>query len=157
MDDVATVSIGDGIARRDEAEEQLPQREWRRSVGGCDVAVMPANGLGQRFALDETHRIARPAARVVAQAVHRHDAGMLQPARDAGFSKKAFAAGGIVGRGVLHPFQGDFALEFVVGGEEQFADAALGVPTNGAIATGGGATSDVLPRPEPSGSRIAPN
>jgi hypothetical protein len=42
----------------------------------------------------------------------------------------------------LHPFQGDFAFEFIVGGEEEFANAAFGMPST---------------RPEPSGSRIAPN
>ena len=55
-------------------------------------AVKAAERVLQVLALNETHGVIRPAVRVSAQPVHRHDAGMLQSARDLRLLHEAGAA-----------------------------------------------------------------
>ena len=68
----------------------------------------------------------------LAEVVNRHDAGVLETASDFRLLEKSGAAVGIVGVAVVEFFQRDFAVELVVAGDGDFAQAAGGVEDAGA-------------------------
>ena len=61
------------------------------------VGVKPLDRLLERVALDEPHRVVRPAVGVGAQAIDREHTGVLQPAGDLGLGHEPLAADRVVG------------------------------------------------------------
>jgi hypothetical protein len=123
----ATVRVGNRIADSDKARQQLAKLQVavRERAGG--LLVKARDGILERLALDEAHRIVGPAVRVMAEAIDRHDAGVLQPARDLRLAQEALPARGIVGGVADDLFQRDFALQFPVEGHGHRAEATAGV------------------------------
>ncbi len=101
----------------------------------------------QAVAADEPHRVERPAVGVRAQAVDRHDAGMLQAAGDLRLQQEARPAVGVVGVPLQDLLERHLAVQLLVVGDEDLAQAAwacgrrmrkrwpaeLGVPTTFAL------------------------
>ncbi len=85
------------------------------------------NGFLQAVAANETHHIERSAVRMRAQAVDRHDAGVLEPAGDFRFQKKACPALRIVRVFVVNLFEGDLAVQFLVLGNKNRSQTTLGM------------------------------
>ena len=79
-----------------EPPQQLAQ--FQRAAAGSIFSVSSAWKLLDRLleavAADEPHGVVGPAVGVGAQAVDRHDAGVLQPAGDLGLEQEPLAAGG---------------------------------------------------------------
>ena len=99
VDHAAGVGVIDGVADVEEAAEQLAQAPG--STAGVVlqgfVGVEVLDRLLEAVALDEPHGVVRAAAAVGAQAVDRHDAGVLQPAGDLGLQHEPLAADRVVG------------------------------------------------------------
>src|SRR5262249_40811505 len=91
MDHAAAVGIGNGIANDDEARQQGTKLEFRRTRPALVGSVVEIDGVLESLALDEAHGVEGPAVGVLAQAVYRHDARMLQTAGDLRFADKAAA------------------------------------------------------------------
>ncbi len=91
------------------------------------VGVEGGDGLLQAVAPDEPHGVVRPAVAVVAQAVDRDDAGMLQTAGDLGLEQESGAADLVVGVVVEDLLEGDLAVQLAVDGDEDGPQAPLGV------------------------------
>src|SRR5262249_33107303 len=85
------------------------------------------DGLLEVVALDEAHGVEGPAVRIRAQAIDRHDAGVLQPAGDLRLQHKAapaVLAVGVLGADLL---EGDLAVQLRTVGGEALARPAPGV------------------------------
>src|SRR5262249_23301280 len=91
----------------------------------------PVDGLLEAVALDETHGVERPAVGITAQAVNRHDAGVLQAAGDLPLADETAAAFGIVGVAFLNLFERHLAVQLAVLGHEDFTQAAPVMETEG--------------------------
>ena len=76
---------------------------------------------------DEPHRIERAPVCILSQAVHGHDAGVLQPARYFRFHNKPGAAFLVVRELRADDLQSNFPVEFQVTSDGNFSKAALGV------------------------------
>ena len=101
---------------------------------GCSLVVR-LDGLLEAVALDEPHGVERPAVVVGAQAVDRHDPGVLQPAVDLRLQDEPAAEvglGDLVGPDLL---EGDLAAEFLVAGD---VDLGRGRPRGGSGGCGTG-------------------
>ena len=85
------------------------------------------DGLLEVVAPDEPHGVIGPAVGVVAQAVDGDDPGVLQAAGDLGLDQEPGAAVGVVGVVVEDLLEGDLAVQLGVEGDEDLAQAALGV------------------------------
>ncbi len=101
------------------------------------------DGLLEAVALDEPHGVERPAVIVGAEAVDRHDPGVLQAAVDLGLQDEPAAEvglGDLVGPDLL---EGHLAAELLVAGDVDAAQPALAVeaedaePRAGAAGRGG--------------------
>jgi hypothetical protein len=90
----------------------------------------------QRPALDEAHGVTRPAFGVLPQAMHRHNAGVLQLRRDLGFKKESPLALGIVPMVLLDALQGHLAVQLLVLGQVDFTQATAGVEPQWAVTVG---------------------
>ena len=109
------------------------------------VAVEVPDRFLEGLTADEPHGVIGPAVAVGAQAVHRHDAGVLQPAGDLGLEHEAGAAGGVVGVRVEDLLDGDFAVQFAVQGDEHRSQAPFRVRPQDteALAVGSGRADGV--------------
>ena len=83
------VGIGHRVAGGDEVLEQLaePQAPPAVIAAGRSLAVEGVDGLLEGAALDEGHGVER-AGLVLAQAVDRHDAGVLEPGGQHGLAEE---------------------------------------------------------------------
>ena len=118
------VGEGDRLADVDEPAQQLAELDGGR-VGPGVLLVVRLDGLLEAVALDEPHGIERPAIIVGAQAVDRHDPGVLQAAVDLRLQHESAAEiglGGLVGPDLL---ERDLAAELLVVGDVDPAQAAL--------------------------------
>ncbi len=112
MDHATGVGVIDGVANVEEAAEKFAKLKGSTAgvVRGAlarpsatlsrwqsVVAVELLDRLLQAVALDEPHGVVRPAAAVGAQAVDRHDPGVLEPAGDLGLEHESLAAHRVVG------------------------------------------------------------
>ena len=97
------------------------------------VGVERGDGVLEAVAPDEPHGVVRPAVVVGAQAVDRDDPGVLQPAGDLGLDEEPGPAGRVVGVAVVDLLEGDLAVQLLVEGDEDVAQAA---PWRGAGAPG---------------------
>ena len=88
--------------------------------------------LLQVVAANEPHGVEGPTVSVGAQAIHRHDARVLQAARDFSFQQKADAAVKMVGELLLDLLESHLAAEFFILRHEDFAQAALGMRSQNA-------------------------
>ena len=70
--------------------------------------------LLEAVALDEPHGVVGPAVAVAAQAVDRHDPGVLQPAGDLGLEQEPLAADRVVGVVVEDLLERHLAIELGV-------------------------------------------
>src|SRR5271154_5484524 len=77
-----------GPRRRGRVGSQRPLTSRQRRL----VPVEMGDGLLEAVALDEAHGVEGPTVAVDAQAVDRHDAGMLKSAGDAGLQQEACPA-----------------------------------------------------------------
>ena len=85
------------------------------------------DGILEAVALDESHRVKRPATVVGTQAVDRNDARMLEPAGDLGLDQEALSARRVVSVVVEDLLERDLAVELGVHGNEHGTEAAAGV------------------------------
>src|SRR5262249_61163831 len=119
----------------------------QRAHGGrlpCLLRLVEAvDGLLEAITLDETHDVEGPAVGVVAQAVDRHDAGMLQLAGDLGLQEEPRPALRLIGVPRLDLLEGHLAVEFLIAGHEYLAQAAPGVrPQDTKTRNGAGGSAD---------------
>ena len=100
----------------------------------------PRDGLLEVVPLDEPHGVERPAVGVGAQAVDRDDAGVLQPPGDLGLLQEAGPAVRVVGVSVADLLEGHLAVQLLVVGDVDGAQAAGSVQPQDAEphAVGGG-------------------
>ena len=76
------------------------------------------DGFFEAVAPDKPHRVKRPAVRIAAQAVDRHDSRVLEAAGDLGLDQKAPAARGVVGMPVEDLLERDLAVQLGVERDE---------------------------------------
>ena len=88
------------------------------------VLVEAVNGLLERIALDEAHRVVRTPAGIRAQAVDGDDARVLQPAGDLGLGDEPLAADGVVGVLFEDLLECHLAVQLAVERHEDGAQAA---------------------------------
>ena len=81
----------------------------------------------QAVALDEPHRVVRPAVVVLAEPVHGHDAGMLQASGNFSFQHKTSPAVVMVSVVFLQLFERDFAVQLRVECDRDLAESAAGM------------------------------
>ena len=119
------------------------------SLLSARVGVEALDRLLEAVALDEPHRVVRPAVVVGAQAVDRDDPGMLQPAGDLGLEQEPTAAGRVVGVLGEDLLERDLAVELGVQGDEDGAQAAGGMGPQDAepLAVGAGGAGGVAGGP----------
>ena len=123
--------VGHGIADIDEPTQQLAKLQ---AVEAGTRLMEPVAGVLEVVALDEPHGIERPTIGIGAQAIHGHDAWMLQAARDFGFQHEPTATGVPVGMLPLDLLECHLAVQFQVLGDKHFAQAAFGMRTQHAVA-----------------------
>jgi hypothetical protein len=147
VQDAPRVGVADRVADVEEPPQELAQPQRAAAGVGLQrlVGAEAVDRLPEAIALDEAHGVIRPAVGVVAQAVDRHDARVLQPAGDLGLQQEAGAAGRVVGLLVADLLEGDLAVQFLVEGHEDGAQAAPGVRPQDAepLAVGGGRADGV--------------
>ncbi len=124
-----SVRIFDCVANIDETTQQRAQFQRAPAVVLLQrrIGVEPVDGLFHAVAADEAHRVERPAIAVSAQAVDRHDAGMLEAAGDFGLQHEPLTTHGIVGVLVENLFQRHFPVQFFIQRDEDGAQAAARV------------------------------
>ena len=99
--------------------------------------------LLQAVAADEPHGVVGPAVGILAQAVDRHDARVLQAAGDLGLQQEAGPAVGVVGMPGLDLLQRHLAVEFLVAGHGDLSQPAFGMGAEDAEPRAGrGGTAD---------------
>jgi hypothetical protein len=76
--------------------------------------MKPRDSFLQALTPHETHRIKRPAIRVMSQPIHRHDAGMFQAACDLGLKQKPLSRFWLAGIELLYFFERDLAMQLFV-------------------------------------------
>jgi hypothetical protein len=96
-------------------------------VAGARAAVEPRDRLLEVVPLDEAHGVKRPAVGVRTEPVDRHDAGVLQAAGYLRLQDEAAAAVGVVGMERLDLLESDLAVQLLVKGDENLAQAPLGM------------------------------
>ena len=98
------------------------------------------DGLLERIALDEPHRVVRTAVGVGAQAVDGDDAGVLEPAGDLGLGDEPLPADGVVGVLLEDLLERHLAVQLAVERHEDGAQAASGMRPEDAepLSVGGG-------------------
>jgi hypothetical protein len=141
VNDAAAMRVGHRVAHRHEARQQAPQSQpaLARIATGRLGGVKPGNRLPQRIALNQPHRVERPALRVRAESVYRRDAGVIQPAGDLSFQPKAIAAHRVVRLLALDDLESDFAVQLEILGHENLAQPTFGVwPQHAIPASRGG-------------------
>ena len=116
MENAPAVSVLDRIANVGKSLEEITELE--RPPARIDlqgrVGVEAVDGLFERIAFDQTHRVVRSAVAVGSEAVDRDDTRMLQPAGDFGFQHKARAASRIVGVTLENLLERDLAIQLGV-------------------------------------------
>ena len=129
MEHAAAVGVVDRVADVDEPPQQLAQLERAapRVLARDASAWKLLDGLLERISLDEPHGVVGPAVGIGAQAVDRHDPGVLEPAGHLGLEEEPLAAGRVVGMMVEDLLEGDLAVQFGIERHEDGAQAAAGV------------------------------
>ncbi len=121
--------VGEGVADVGEAAEEFA--EFQRVAGGVGpqpgVGVERSDGVLERVASDEPHRVIGAAVGVDAEPVHRHDPGVLEPAGDLGLDEKPVAAGRVVGVAVEDLLEGDLAVQLAIERHEHLPQTTPGV------------------------------
>ena len=84
--------------------------------------------------MDEPHGVVRPAVAVRAQAIHGHDAGVLESPGNLGLDEEPLAADQVVGVVVEDLLEGDFPVQLAIQGDKDGTQPALGVGPQGAEA-----------------------
>ena len=136
----AAVGVGDRLADVHEAAQQLAEGD---RVEAPAAGVEGVRGVLEGVAPDEPHGVIRPAALVAAEAVDRHDAGVLQAAGDLGLQEEAAAGGRVVREAALDLLERDAAVQFEVLGDADLPEAALRVRLEDAVAGGPGRQLDL--------------
>lgn len=125
-----------GIADIDEAAQESsefePDEVWYEA--GAAFCMEVIDGFFEAFTADEAHGVVGSAIGILSEAVNGNDAWVFEIAGDFGFEAKSCATFFGVGVAVLDFFEGDFAVEFMIFGEEDFTESTFGVEANGAIA-----------------------
>ena len=130
VNDAARVRVGQRLAHIHEDIQQPRQRQLV-FVAGSQLLVLPTERLRERFALDQLHRVERPAAAI--HFVDRHDVGMLQLPSDLRlFDQPPHRLRR--GRAGLHFLERDLAREFVVPRQPDFAEAPFADFTDPGVA-----------------------
>ena len=126
VQDAPAVCVGHRVADVEEPAEQLAQRQGPLPrVAPRDVRLVEVrDGVLEVVPLDEPHGVERPAVGVGAQAVDRDDPRMLQPAGDLGLLHEAGPAVGVVGVSVADLLEGHLAVQLLVAGDVDGAQAA---------------------------------
>jgi hypothetical protein len=121
VDDALAVRVRDRVADLDEPPEQVAQHErpW--------LGVMLRDRVVERAALDELHRVVRPALLVLAERVDGDDAGVLELAGDLGLVDEALAELRDVGQVRAHLLERDLAPERLVERDRNGAEPAARV------------------------------
>jgi hypothetical protein len=115
----------------------------------ADVVPLEGGPAGQQAVecrtQDESHGVIRPTVGIRAEAVGRHDAGMLQPAGDLGLEQESLPAGGVVGVPLEDLLERHLAVQLAVQGHEDGPQAAPGVRAQEAepLAVAGGRADGV--------------
>ena len=91
MNDTPAVGVSKRLVDSDEAGQQLPQFQPMLAAVALRSLVVTADGVVQRFALDEAHGIKGTTIGVIAGGVNRHNAGMFEAAGDLGLAEKTVA------------------------------------------------------------------
>src|SRR5262245_10268479 len=115
MEHPARMGIGHRVADVEETPQQLAERS---GMVASSRGVAAMNGVLEVVSLDEPHSIVRPAVRVAAQAVDRHDAGMFEPPGDLRFQEESTTAAGIRGVALLDLLQRHLSIQLRVEGNE---------------------------------------
>ena len=147
MQHAAAVGVGDGVADVNKAAQQCTQLHGplSRIEPLIGALVEAGHRLLQAVAADETHGVVGPAVRILAQAVDRHDARVLQAAGDLGLQEEAGAAVGIVGMPFLDLLECHFAPQFLVAGHGDLPQPSFGMrPEDAEAAPRRGGTADGL-------------
>jgi hypothetical protein len=125
----AGMRVVDGIADVGEPPQQLAQLQ--RSPAGVGlqrrIGSEPVDGLLETIPADEPHGVIGAAIAVGPQPVNGDDPRVLQPAGDLGLAEKPLAAFGVVGVIIEDLLQRHLAVQLGVQGDEDGAEAALGV------------------------------
>jgi hypothetical protein len=125
----ACVRVFEGVADVGEAAEEFA--EFQRVAGGVGpqpgVDVKRSDGVLERVASDEPHRVIGAAVGVDTEPVHRHDPGVLEPAGDLGLDEKPVAAGRVVGVAIEDLLEGDLAVQLAIERHEHFPQTTPGV------------------------------
>ncbi len=101
----------------------------------------------QTLAAHESHGIKRPAVGVMAQAIHRHNAWMLESAGDLGFQQEPEARVLFARITFLDLLERHLAMQFFVERHRHDAQAALGMrPQDAKAAARSGGAADVRER-----------
>jgi hypothetical protein len=143
MKNAPAMCILDGVADVEEPPQQLLQLQDAATgvAPHCHVGVEVVDRLLETVAPDEPHGVIGAAFAVGAQAVHGHDAGVLQAAGDLGLDDEPLTTGRIVCVMVLDLLQGDLAVQLGVERHEHGAQAAacVGPQDEESLAVAGGA------------------
>src|SRR5262245_60039816 len=110
MDDATTVCIFHRVADGDEASQKTAQLNPALALRLLRTVMKTFDGVFERFAADEAHRVVGAPICTTSQRVHRNDAGMLQSARDLGFKQKTRTTVGVIGMPLKDPFECDVAI-----------------------------------------------
>ncbi len=129
VEDPAAVRVADRLADRHEAAEQLAQgeRALGRVAGRTLDGVEGVDGILERIAADEPHGVARRAQVIRAHRIDRHDARVLEPARDLGLEQESASAVAVRRATGLEELERDMAIEPRVVRPEYLAQSARGV------------------------------
>ena len=148
MQHAAAMGVIDGIARVHEPAKQLAhlQRAAAEVFFQTLVGMKAIDGFLEGIATNETHDVEGPAIGVRAQAINRHDAGMLKPAGDLGLEQEPLAADRVVGMLIKDLLERDLAMELGIERHEYGAQAAARMRTQHAepLAVGRGRAHGVI-------------
>ena len=136
VEDSSTVGVGHGVADVEEPTEQLLEGEGSRPFVSLQgrIGVEGLDGVLERVAPDEPHGVIGAAVVVVAQAVDGDDPGVFEASGDLGLDQESGLAAGVVGVLGLDLLEGDLAVQLVVAGDEDDAQAPFGVVADLAVA-----------------------
>ena len=142
------VRKGDRLADVHESPQQLAELHGTR-VGPRVLLMIRLDGFLEAVPLDEPHGVEGAAIVIAAQAVDRHDPGVLQPAVDLRLRDEAGAELGLVGLVGPDLLEGNLAAEFLVAGAVDASQPALAVETQDAEPRPGAAGGGHISRRRP--------
>ena len=124
MDDPAAVGIGDRVADCQRSAQELPQCDMPTGVAAVPrpvLFVQAIDGRRQGLSLDQPTHEVRHARDPPRRGIHRHDARMLQHARDVRLELEPLAVPRVVCKRGLELLQGHLAAELLVERHEDIA------------------------------------